>query len=359
MRACYFQQTIKYGVCEMSPKRRRGRPRKAAADRRSEPISLRIPRPLRARLEEARRSGGVERSITDEVCLRLRASFDDNTEIVGPRTAAVLLLIGRQIAAIETRFQSDWLSNGWTFDQCEWVIGELLKGFRPAGRRILPKLARMNRKATENFVKERALLAPALLEQVGDATQRDLDTLELAPPADYSRIAELVKGSPTEKLAKHWQRIQRPKSRREEDWARQYPAIAARTATIGSLDSYLSPRLPKSVRLKWAKIFAGVTGANFTEKKALIIERIKAAVGNRLTELKPAPAVIEKIEAIKAEGKPLPSWVRLPQGIDHDLGRILDAAAVVEREAGNELISEQQFRAMQGRAARKPKGEHK
>lgn len=66
--------------------KRKGRPPLPEKDRKSEPVGLRFTSGLRAKLEKARRSrqGDIEPSLSQEIEIRLRKSFETERKITTP-----------------------------------------------------------------------------------------------------------------------------------------------------------------------------------------------------------------------------------------------------------------------------------
>src|SRR4051794_38467950 len=110
-------------------KRTRGRPPKDEASRKSEPVSIRISRGLRGRLEEERTKAVPERSLSQEVELRLRESFDlDKTVkqlLGGPEHYWLMRIIAQQIAVIEHQTGRAFRKDRYTFDQVKGCIETL------------------------------------------------------------------------------------------------------------------------------------------------------------------------------------------------------------------------------------------
>lgn len=69
-----------------------------------------------------------------------------------------------------------------------------------------------------------------------------------------------------------------------EALARKISAIATRTATIGALGSYLKPRLALDAKIDMSKVFSGVTGKNFTQKKPAIAAQIRSQAKGKLAK---------------------------------------------------------------------------
>src|SRR3981081_845005 len=83
----------------------RGRPPKDEASRRSVALGIRMTRELRERLDAARRTDEVERSLNQEIELRLRQSFESEQRIEerfhGYRIYSLMQFIAYQIEFLE------------------------------------------------------------------------------------------------------------------------------------------------------------------------------------------------------------------------------------------------------------------
>jgi hypothetical protein len=323
---------------------RRGRPRLKKKDRKSEPVGVRLTKELRDRLEDARRQGDAERSLTAEIELRLRESFEREKEIErrfgGPATARLLEIVADRIKSIEISTGGTgepggtpklrWFEDRFTYDQVRSMIDVVLDHFRPPGRRTIPKAMRWHpslKKDVENLGRHSALLALACLESAASFSK------ESDVPALYDRAAlplgRRLKGSPIDELSKdreqRRQRILKNPIKRnaaaEAKEARKVDALLARTVdvtcapAVNALGSYLKPRLIQGAKVNIHKVFKGVTGANLAQQKAAIIERMKAATKGKLAD--PATSLDES-----------------------DLGRLLDTAGKRETSDGSDLRQE-------------------
>jgi hypothetical protein len=337
--------------------RGRGRPRLREEERRSQPVGIRLTKALRDKLETERRQLEGEPSLSRLIEDRLRESFELGKSIDelfgGKKTRQILQIVAERIAGIEISTQLGWLDDRYTFDQVKSMIGIVLEHLRPAGRRAIPKPMRWHaslRKDVENLGRHSALLALACIESARDHP-RESDV-----PFQYRKAAlqlgSRLKGSPIDELQNDRQQTRRrifeyhgkqppADAGSEEALVRKGNAVTARFMTVAALVSYLKPRLIKGTTMvSMAKIFEGVTGANFSENKPIIIERIKSATKGKLVN---HPDV----------------------DIDRHVGQILDvrSASEVLREVSDETISDEQHRTMQRRAvqsaASTPKGERK
>jgi hypothetical protein len=131
-------------------RRPRGRPKLKDEDRRSEPVSVRLTPALRKQLEEARRSPDGDNTLSQEIELRLRRSFNIDGEIAKkfgtPGAYAFARMIADGIETVEILCSSSahddvrrWLDDRFTFDQVVMMINELLSLLRPGGRSMKPK----------------------------------------------------------------------------------------------------------------------------------------------------------------------------------------------------------------------------
>jgi hypothetical protein len=137
-------------------RRPRGRPKLKDADRRSEPVSVRLTPALRKQLEEARRTRDFDHTLSQEVEARLRRSFDLDGEITkrfgSPGAYAFLRIVAAGIEIIEKDCFHEvkkggrstegkdfrWLENRFVFDQVTLMINDLLERLRPPGKSVKP-----------------------------------------------------------------------------------------------------------------------------------------------------------------------------------------------------------------------------
>lgn len=136
--------------------RSRGRPRLKEADKRSEPVGVRLTKAVRQKLESARRSSDGDRTLSQEIEIRLRRSFELDEELMkrfgSPGAYAFVRLIAEGIKGIEEicshnkagsaandEGRRQWLQDRFTFEQVVLMINELLPYFRPAGKSVRPK----------------------------------------------------------------------------------------------------------------------------------------------------------------------------------------------------------------------------
>jgi hypothetical protein len=129
-------------------KRGRGRPPLKAEERRSEPVGIRLTKAIRDQLEKARHSPEGDKTLGQEIELRLRQSFsleEDIRERFGGRgTYWILQLIAEAIGLIEKNCLGDppqghWFDDPYTFDQVTSMIDAMLGYLKPRGKRTIPK----------------------------------------------------------------------------------------------------------------------------------------------------------------------------------------------------------------------------
>src|SRR5262245_40561620 len=128
---------------------RLGRPPKHDAAKKSAHLSVRISARLREQLEAARRTAEPERSLSQEIELRLRQSFELDAEIKkrfgGNGTYWVLWLMANAIRHIEhtsgiaITAERHWFDDPFVFDQVVVAIETIFRYLRPAGRAVAPR----------------------------------------------------------------------------------------------------------------------------------------------------------------------------------------------------------------------------
>jgi hypothetical protein len=191
-------------------RRKVGRP-PSANGKKGERLNLRVSSKLRDLLEEARRRSDGEVSLSEEVELRLRESFERDSEIEkrfgGPTTARLLEVLADRVRSIEASTggadgELRWFEDRFTYDQVRSMIEVVLDHFKPDGRRTIPKamLAHPSLKnEVENLGKHNALLALVSL-QAGPFSN------ESGVPALYRKAAfplgRRIRGAPMDELRK-------------------------------------------------------------------------------------------------------------------------------------------------------------
>jgi hypothetical protein len=122
-----------------------------AEQRRSEPVSIRLTKAVRDQVEKARRGPEGDKTLSQEIELRLRQSFsledDIRKRFGGTGTYRILQLIAEATRLIENNClgnppEQHWLDDPFTFDQVVSMINALLEYFRPHGKRRIPKYMR-------------------------------------------------------------------------------------------------------------------------------------------------------------------------------------------------------------------------
>ncbi len=89
-----------------------------------------------------------------------------------------------------------------------------------------------------------------------------------------------------------------------QETAMSNEALARRMVTVSALHSYLKPRLALDAKVEMAKIFDGVTGKNFKDKKPAIVEQIKAQTKDKLAKdanLNDVEKVLDMLEKHEVE----------------------------------------------------------
>jgi hypothetical protein len=127
---------------------KRGRPPLKAEERRSEPVGIRLTKAVRDQLEKARHSPEGDKTLSQEIELRLRQSFsleeDIRKRFGGRGTYWILQLIAEAIGLIEKNCLGDppqehWFDDPYTFDQVTSMIDAMLGYLKPRGKRTIPK----------------------------------------------------------------------------------------------------------------------------------------------------------------------------------------------------------------------------
>jgi hypothetical protein len=190
---------------------KRGRPPKDATRRKSEPVSIRLTPRLREQLEEERKKAAPERTLSQEIEIRVRESFELDHWVKqlfgGPRHYWLLRIIAEQMLVIEHQIGNEFLSDRFTFDQVRNAVDVLFDYIKPRGRRLIPKHLReppFDEEMRESLGARTMLLALVNLEL---AAKRDSNPLvltefvdpvaagsELAPHFRKSAIKEFTKG---------------------------------------------------------------------------------------------------------------------------------------------------------------------
>jgi len=123
---------------------RLGRPKKDEASKRTAQLSIRIPASLRARLEAACQQSETTHSLSTEIELRLRRSFEDPEQPVkdrfgGPTSYWLFLVIANQVRTLERFTEGRWWRDPYTHWQMKVLINTMLDCFKPFGRARTPR----------------------------------------------------------------------------------------------------------------------------------------------------------------------------------------------------------------------------
>jgi hypothetical protein len=178
--------------------RKAGRPPKDKGSKRTAHLSVRISAMLRGQLEAARHHDEIERSLSDEVAMRLSESFTADQHIEkrfgGADTALLLQILAEKIRAIEVGAGGEhhWLDHRFVFDQVRTMIKILLDRLAPPGRPgAMPEVVRAwhptLRKHARDLGRWHAQNALSLLDAAGkEGVPHEL------PPGLYFRAAVLL-----------------------------------------------------------------------------------------------------------------------------------------------------------------------
>jgi hypothetical protein len=153
--------------------KRIGRPPKDAASKKGTHVSIRMSTKLREALDTARRQPEDERSLSEEIELRLWASLTADKDIEmrfgGKATARLLQIIAERIMAIEIDAGGEhkWLDDRFVYEHVCTMIDVILDHLKPRGRRTMPKVLMRRHptllKEVENIGRHNALRALAML----------------------------------------------------------------------------------------------------------------------------------------------------------------------------------------------------
>lgn len=260
---------------------------------------------LRALLDSARRRPEGERSLSQEIELRLWGSFTAEKDIEkrfgGVGTADVLGRLANSIKAIEVNAGGarHWLDDPFVYEHVRTMINIVLDQLKPRGRRVVPKpLRRWHpslRQDIENIGRRHALELLAQLK----AGLKEQNTPKEWPPVELLQasgsLGRRVRGTPIVNFLDYEEKIERRRDRyRKKRDASLEPhrgmlaeqgkvdPFSARGNTIYAIVSYLRPRLIKGAALSMADVLNGITGRDLAENKPIILERIKAATEGKL-----------------------------------------------------------------------------
>jgi alkylhydroperoxidase/carboxymuconolactone decarboxylase family protein YurZ len=295
-----------------------GRPPKPADSKKGANLNVRISEKLRdLLLQEAERiDGSISDAVTALLWKALTAEQDIEKRIRGrfgdPTTQSLLSNVADGIATIQMRLgnQNDWLDHPFVFDQSRKMIDTVLDLRRPRGR--------------ADQLPENMKRWPAALKQdaknVGETTG-----LRLALHIDAAGDKALARGLRTDELEalRKQAEIAHQKLEKSGEAGRgKVAALQARTRTINAMVSLISQGCVAGTKVSMAKVFSGITGAQFAEQRSVIVQRIRSATQGKLKVPEP--------------------------NFDGGLAALLDHAA--SWETSWEVITDKQHRDMQRRA---------
>jgi predicted DNA-binding protein len=192
--------------------RRRGRPPKSEATRKSEPVSIRLTPELRARLDEERMSDKPSRTLSQEIEMRIEESFYfDNRlkQLLGGADYYYFLLriLAQQIAFIEHQTGRRFVEDPFAFDQVKAAIDTILDHFKPPGPLSPPEhlTSVIDERSITLLGKRAALLALAQLE-IAKMSSGDLPFLpdSVNPNAASRRLFQWMQKSALAELEEDW-----------------------------------------------------------------------------------------------------------------------------------------------------------
>jgi hypothetical protein len=192
----------------------RGRPRKPESARKSEPVSIRLTPELRARLEEERTKANPAQTLSQEIEMRLRESFDFDRsmqKLLGGHDYHYWLLrvIAEVIVSIEYDCKRQFVNDRYTFDHVKYAVDTILDRFEPEEISSPPEhLARvLEEQATKEFGKRRALLALVGIELAPKHRGNVLVLTEFVDPIAASKhLAPLIRKPVIKELNEIWER---------------------------------------------------------------------------------------------------------------------------------------------------------
>jgi hypothetical protein len=193
---------------------KRGRPLKDEASRKSEPVSIRLTPELRTYLEAERMSVDPERTLSQEIELRIKESFDFDKSIKhlfgGADLYWLLRLVAEEIVLIEHWTGRDFLTDRFTFDQAKDAVDTIFDHFKSPGVSSPPERLTilLDERMIKTLGKRSALLELAQLEL---ADMRSGDILALPGFVDPSAARHLsgrMQKSAIAQLKDDWRRTQ-------------------------------------------------------------------------------------------------------------------------------------------------------
>jgi hypothetical protein len=208
---------------------KRGRPPKDEASSKSKPVSIRLTPELRTRLEAERTSAAPERSLSQEIELRIRETFDFDKsmqKLLGGSDYHYWLLriVAEQIVSIEYHIGRQFLKDRFTFDQVKSAINTILDHFKPRGRSSPPErlTSVFEEQAIREFGKRLALLALVPIALAPKHRENVLVLPDFVDPIAASQHL-LVRKNPIEELNEIWERERRPEERTGSTKPRRSP----------------------------------------------------------------------------------------------------------------------------------------
>jgi len=170
-----------------------GRPPKDPEARKSAPIGIRLPPDLRHRLDDERKKAEPERSISQEIELRLRQSLEQPRRFRDKRIYDLALMIEEGIVDyIQPATRQNCWKDPYTFDQVKKLIDEFLKFLRPEGKRIVPKHFKLPKDGV--FAQLRDFLLPSVGVSAARAVLPlyQMGSLGMGMPRKYQRAGPSI-----------------------------------------------------------------------------------------------------------------------------------------------------------------------
>jgi hypothetical protein len=195
---------------------RRGRPSKPEADRKSEPISIRLTPGLRDRLEKERTKVEPPQTLSQEIEARIRESFELDGSIhqfLGGYDYHYWLLrvIAELIVLIEHELGRKFVNDRFTFDQVKLAINTILDRFEPGGISSPPELLTriLDEQSINELGKVRALMSLVGIE-LAPRHGKNMHVLEdfVNPILASKHLAPLIRKPVIKELNEIWLRKQ-------------------------------------------------------------------------------------------------------------------------------------------------------
>jgi hypothetical protein len=192
---------------------KRGRPPKDEASRKSEPVSIRLTPELRNRLEAERTSADPQRTLSQEIELRIRESFDLDKSIKellgGADHYWFMRFVAQQLIIMEHQTGRKFLKDRFTFDQVKDSINTILDYYKPRGASSPPEhLTQLPEGAIRELGKRSALLMLSSLKLAEMRRDNLLVLPDFVDPIAASQHLPMRK-NPIEELNEIWQREQK------------------------------------------------------------------------------------------------------------------------------------------------------